>query len=270
MVLLLLGVTLPGVACNWNANLGTIGDGSASLLWKSTFEVGNFSEWVGDQQGGTSVENFSNIEPSVISGMAHHGSWSAEIVVVPMEGTSSVTYLFRQQPSPQAAYYSAWFFVPTNIAVPVGSYLSLVHFKGSKTPDGMQLYPAWDVNLYQLADGQLAAQMYDFKGDDTQQNTPGQPQQGLSPVPFPTGVWVQLEVYLAKAAATDAGTPTGSIRVWQNGTLILDRENLATVMNDYLQFDVGAASNNIYPDPTSIYVDDAAISLVQLGPNSTL
>jgi hypothetical protein len=257
----LLAATLPGTACNWNANLGTIGDGSASLLWKSTFEVGNLSEWTGDGQGFPFTSNLALV-PSVTSTMAHHGTHSAAVPVAPLMGTMSVNYLARQQPSPPAAYYSAWFFVPSNIGVPIGSYLSLFHFRGSNTSDGTQPYPLWDVNLYPTGTGSLAAQMYDFKQDDTQQTPPA--------VPFPTDKWVQLEVFLAKAVPTDAGVPHGRITIWQNGTQILDRENIATVMNDYLQLDVGAASNAINPDPISIYMDDVAISLVQLGPNSTL
>jgi len=190
--------------------------------------------------------------------MAHHGSYGAEIVVIPTPGMSSVSYLYRRQPTPPAAYYSAFFYVPGTIYVPPGSYLSLCHFRSSTTPDGTGVYAAWDINLYTQANGSLAAQMYDFK-TDTPQSPPV--------VAFPTDQWVQLEVYLAKAVPTDAGTPTGGIAVWQDGKPILDRQNIATVQSSYLEWDVGGTSINIQPDPISIYVDDAAISLSRLGPD---
>lgn len=259
----LTGVALSGAACNWNANLGSVGDGPASLLWKATFERGDLSEWTAGNLGGTDVANTSS-SPTVAFGSFHHGngSHSAEIVIVPTLGMTSISYLYRQQPSPPAAYYSAWFYVPGNIAVPVGAYLSLVHFRGSKTPDGTELYAAWDINLYTQANGLLAAQLYDFKDTDTQQSPPV--------IAFPTDEWVQLEVFLSKAVPTDAGTPTGKIAVWQNGQLILERQGVSTVMNDFLEWNVGGTSNSISPIPASIYLDDAAISLVRLGPNASL
>jgi hypothetical protein len=258
---LLVAAVLPLAACNWNANLGSIGDGPGTVLWKATFEPGNLSEWVADRQGGTFVDNFSSVAPMAISSMSHHGKWSAEIVIVPTPSKASISYLYRQEPSPAQGYYSAWFYVPGTIAVPLGAYLSLCHFRGSTTPDGTGIYAAWDINLYTMSNGLLAAQMYDFKDNDTQQTIP---------IPFPTDQWVQLEVFISKATPNDASPPTGRITVWQNGVQILDRDGVATVASDFLQWDVGGTSNNISPDPTTIYVDDAAISVARLGPNSTL
>ncbi|HXJ23724.1 MAG TPA: hypothetical protein VMT03_26140 [Polyangia bacterium] len=252
---LLLGVALAGVGCNWNANLGSVGDGSVSLLWKSTFEVGNLSEWTADNLGGTEFSNGISRGPG-ISSMAHRGNHGAEVIVFPTQGMASVSYLYRLQPTPPAAYYSAFFYVPGTIYVPAGSYLSLCHFRSSTTPNGTGVYAAWDVNLYTQANGSLVAQMYDFKTDMPQS----------PPVtPFPTDQWVQLEVLLDKAVPTDAGTPTGRVAVWQDGKLILDHQDIATVQSSYLEWDIGGTSINIQPDPISIYVDDAAISLVRLG-----
>jgi hypothetical protein len=262
---LVLGVVLPLSACNWNANLGSIGDGPGSVLWKATFETGDLSEWSreGPDHGGAYVDNPTNAGPRLTSSMPHRGRWAAEFVVVPNASKSSVSYLYRQQPSPRAAYYSAWFYVPGNIAVPVGGFLSLSHFRGNTAADGTGImYAAWDINLYTMVNGLLAAQMYDFKENDTQQTPPV--------MPFPTDQWVQLEVFMAKATPTDASTPTGRITVWQDGVQILDRQDVATVMSDFLQWDVGGTSNNLQPSPSSIYLDDAAISVARLGPDSTL
>jgi hypothetical protein len=79
------------------------------------------------------------------------------------------------------------------------------------------------------------------------------------PVPFDT--WVQFEVYFVKA--TNA---TGRVAVYQNGTLILDREGLATVTNDWLQWDAGGACDALTSSPSTIYIDDATISTLRLGP----
>jgi hypothetical protein len=44
-------------ACDQHVNLGEIGDGGASLLWRATFESGDLSEWTSDGNGGTRTEN---------------------------------------------------------------------------------------------------------------------------------------------------------------------------------------------------------------------
>ena len=139
---------------------------------------------------------------------------------------ASTGYLFRNQPSPPQAYYSAWFYVPSTITV--GAWLSLTHFSGSETGDGKNLAAIWDVNLYPLPGGGVAAQLYDY-------TPPGSNLRQTTPVPFPLDAWVQLEVYLSKATG-----PTGEVTVWQDGVQILQRLNVATVSNDWVQWDAGA------------------------------
>ena len=248
-----LAAALAGAGCDPHVNLGSIGDGSASLLWKATFEPGDLSEWTGDGQGGIFGENEAS-PPSVVSSPVHRGSKAGVFAITPVGGMLSINYAFRNQLAVPAAYYSAWFFVPSTVAV--GSYLSLVHFRGLQA-DGKTVYAIWDVNLTPLGDGTVAAQLFDYvRSIDTPQPVN---------VRFPFDRWVQLEVFFSKA--TDA---TGRLAIWQDGTLILDHPGVATVANDWLQWQVGAASTDLLATklPAQIYVDDAAISLVRLGPDA--
>ncbi|HVY37586.1 MAG TPA: hypothetical protein VHM31_06610 [Polyangia bacterium] len=249
----MLTALLAGAGCDPHVNLGTIGDGSASLIWKATFEPGDFSEWSRDGQGGTYRED-DNVPADVVSTPVHRGSKAGVFAVTPAASMVSISYAFRNQPATPSAYYSAWFYVPSTIVV--GSYLSLVHFRGSLTGDGRNPYAIWDVNLTPLADGTVAAQLFDYvKGIDT-------PQPLM--VRFPPDRWVQLEVLFVKATG-----PTGRVAIWQDGTLILDHPNVTTVANDWLQWEVGGASDDLTGTalPALVYVDDAAISLVRLGPD---
>jgi len=245
---------LAGAGCDPHVNLGSIGDGSASLLWKATFEPGDFSEWTGDGQGGNYRDN-DTFAASVVSTPVHRGSKAGVFPVAPAFSMPSINYAFRNQPGTPAAYYSAWTYVPSSIVV--GSYLSLVHFRGSVTGDGQNLYAIWDINLTPLADGTVAAQLYDYPNKiDTPQPVN---------VRFPFDRWVHLEVYFAKATG-----PTSRVAIWQDGALILDHPNVATVTNDWLQWEVGGASDDLSTTvlPAPVYLDDAAISLVRLGPDA--
>jgi len=250
----LLACLLAGAACARQADLGSIGDGPASVLWRGTFEPGNLSEWTGDGEGNVFTPTGGD-KPAATLVMAHSGRYGGQFTIAPKASMASTSYLFRNQPSPLQAYYSAWFYVPSTIAV--GAWLSLTHFTGSDTGDGKNLSAIWDVNLYPLLGGGLAAQLYDYLGT-------GFNQRQIAPVPFPLDTWVQLEVYLSKATG-----PTGEVTVWQDGVQILQRLNVQTVSNDWMQWDAGGAADaTTLPSPAFLYMDDAAISLVPVGPGS--
>lgn len=245
---------LGGAGCGQNVNLGDI------VLWKATFETGNLSEWTADGQGSPYNDNDPPQDaPAATPVRAHHGTTSAVFGVAPSAAGTAISYLTRDQPTPVQAYYSAWFYVPSPLVLATGQYLSLVHFRGS---DGQALAALWDVNLTPVGDGTVAAQLYDYPAQnkialDLQQ----------SPVTrFPLDRWVQLEVFLSQAV--DA---TGHITIWQDGAQILDRANVPTVIvMGSLQWDVGGASDGLTSGSALVYVDDAAISPVRLGPDTTL
>jgi hypothetical protein len=235
--------------CGRQVNLGDIGDGAASILWSATFEVGDLSEWAGDGHGGVFVDQ-APAPPSATLTVAHRGRYAGMATVMPVPGTASINYLYRNQPSVPAAYYSAWFYVPSSFTVK--GWLSLIHFSNSGTADGKHLSAIWDLNLYPRADGSLIAHLYDYV---TLTNL-----EQVVPVPVPIASWVHFEVFLRKAA--DA---TGEVAVWQDGVSILERRNVATAANDWVQWDAGASSNDVTPATAVVYVDDAAISLSRLG-----
>jgi hypothetical protein len=234
--------------------LGSIGDGPASVLWRGTFEPGDLSEWTGDGEGNVYTPNGGD-KPLATLAMAHSGRYGGQFTIAPKASMASTSYLFRNQPSPPQGYYSAWFYVPSTIIV--GSWLSLTHFTGSDTGDGKNLSAIWDVNLYPLPGGGMAAQLYDYLGT-------GFNLRQTIPVPFPLDTWVQLEVYLSKATG-----PAGEVTVWQDGVQVLQRLNVPTVTNEWVQWDAGGAADaNTLPSPSYVYMDDAAISLVPLGAGS--
>jgi len=247
--LLVVWVALAAPACDQRVHLGELGDGSANLLWSGTFEPGNLSEWTSDGRGGTYVENTSTA-PSPTMDRAHGGQYAGISTVTPMMGMPSASYLYRFQPSPTEAYYSAWYYIPASLTV--RGWLSLSHFWCSRTGDGKNLFPMWDVNLYPRVDGSLVAHLYNFV---TQTNV-----EQIAPIPVPIAAWVHLEVLLRKAS--DA---TGRIAVWQDGVPILDNPAVITAETPWLQWAVGAASDDVVPTPATVYVDDAAISLTRIG-----
>ena len=111
---MLLACLLAVPACARQAELGSIGDGPASVLWRGTFEPGNLSEWTADGEGGSYTQNTS-AKPSATLAMAHNGHYAGLFTIAPTASMMSTGYLFRNQPSPPQGYYSAWFYVPSTI-----------------------------------------------------------------------------------------------------------------------------------------------------------
>ncbi|HVV52771.1 MAG TPA: heparin lyase I family protein [Polyangia bacterium] len=250
LALAIAGVALGG--CGRQVHLGSIGDGAANLLWSATFEPGDVSEWSADGQGGVDAENIA-VAPVAALDVAHTGRYAGKATVMPSSGMDSINYFYRLQPSPTEAYYAAWFYVPPTFTV--GSWLSIIHFRGSHTGDGANVFPTWDINLYSQPDGSLTAQLYNYVTlVDLQQP---------NPVAVPVGRWVHFEVFLRKAAA-----PTGELKVWQDDVPILDAQGVVTAETDWTEWSVGGSSDDITPATGLVYVDDATISVNRLGGDS--
>jgi len=223
------------------------------MLWRATFEPGDLSEWTSDGNGGTHVENAPSV-PAATQDRAHGGRYAGVVSTAPAMGMDSLDYLYRRQPSPSEAYYSAWFYIPSSFTV--GSWLSLHHFRGSSNGDPTNLTGIWDVNLYPLPGGQLAAQLGDFINNFNLQQ--------LVPVPVPRDAWVHFEVLFRKASDF-----TGRVAVWQDGALILDRAGVVTARSPLVVWEAGVGSDNLAPVPAAVYIDDAAISLSRVGTAGT-
>ena len=262
MVLLLGCAVMAGLGCDSHIPLGTFSPEVPNVLWSATFEPGDLSEWEQDGDGNVIKENAA-ASPTVSGDLAHNGRFSGKATVGPTSGSpgmSSSNYFYRTQPSPTEAYYGAWFYIPSTVTI--RSWLSLVHFRCSATGDGLNITAVWDLNLWPVRDGSLptgtlpigslTTHFYNFL---TQVNA----DQVVIPA-VPTDQWVHYEVLIRKAA--DA---TGRIQIWQDDVLIVDLENIATFSTDWVEWDVGGASNDLAPASASVYVDDATISLERLG-----
>jgi hypothetical protein len=243
------GALLGAGGCSREVHLGSIGDGAANLLWSATFEPGDLSEWTSDGQG--EIDANIAVTPTVTAAVAHKGRYAGKSTVMPPAlGMDSINYFSRLQPSPGEAYYGAWVYIAPGFAV--GTWLSVVHFRGSYTGDSTNTFPVWDINLYPQPDGSLAAQLYNYvSGKNLQQSIP---------IVVPIGSWVHFEVFLKKTS--DA---TGQFKVWQDDVEILDEEGVVTAQTDWLEWSVGGASNNVSPSPGLVYIDDATISVSRLG-----
>jgi len=233
-----------------SAGLGGNGGATAVVLWKSTFEPMDLTEWTSDGDGGYLAD-----PPSVAADVVHRGKYAAKLTVAPKPLQISTQYLFREAPSPAEAYYSAWFYLPSTFTIPVGmNYLSLFHFNASSTGDGKNLSALWDLNFI-TESGALVPQLYKYAtGQNTKQSN------GQATWTAPRDSWFHVEMLFVKSS-----TATGHVAVWFDDNLVIDLNKVVTAPNDWLQWNAGMGSDEIDPSPSSIYMDDAAISTARLG-----
>lgn len=76
-------------------------------------------------------------------------------------------------------------------------------------------------------------------------------------VPFPTGRWVRLRVFLFLSNRRD-----GRMRVWQDDQLVLDAQGqtLPTAKTVYDRLQVGITANGCANHARTLYIDDIALS----------
>ena len=149
----------------------------------------------------------------------------------------------RQGTLPNAAYYSAFFFIPS--APTSANNWNLIHFRGAERP-GARPHGLWDVSLARQPDGTYEVYVFDFLRAMTRSanNVP----------PVPIGSWFQLEVYLKRAKG-----PNGAFEVRQDGKLAVGLSGLSTDDTTFGQWYVGNLAISLTPPESVLYVDDVSI-----------
>jgi hypothetical protein len=177
---------------------------------------------------------------TIVTSPVHTGLHAAAFTVRADDPVGHQARCVRQGVLPQAAYYGAWYFVPTapqNTAV-----WNLIHFQGGdRSAQGL-----WDVSLINAPNG-LQVVVYDFLNGIARDPT--------APAPIPIGSWFHLEFFLRRAA--DA---TGEIALYQDGRLLVQATNIITDDSTWGQWYVGNFATGLTPADSTLYVDDVTIS----------
>jgi hypothetical protein len=221
------------------------GDGSVTtatnpiaLPWSTGFENGFCDYTSGD--GFCYADKRAGYE--TVTSPVHSGSFAAAFSLSTSAAfDGNQTRCVRQGTLPNAAYYSAYFFI--SAAPTETNNWNLMHFRGGNAPP---FHGLWDVSLAIGTDGALRVFVFDFLRGAMRMTS------GVPAVPI--GSWFQLEVFLKRAADT-----TGEFAVYQDGQVALRITNLVTDDSVYGQWYLGNLANSLVPAENTLYVDDVAI-----------
>jgi hypothetical protein len=114
-----------------------------------------------------------------------------------------------------------------------------------------------DIDLRSLPDGDLILSIYDHRAAYLRTATPD------PAIPVPIGRWFQVEAYYRNAA-----DDTGEVAIWLDGQLNYDLHRPFGTSPVY--WTVCSKTYGLSPAESTIYVDDAAISLARVAPTGEL
>lgn len=231
----------------------------AEILWATSHETGDLSDWYRDQGGGAFITGTADV--SVTDEAAHTGKYSAKLEVWGIDKEVRGARLFRWGEYLTEGYFSAWYLFP--VLPQVNDWLNIFEFKKKDYAKGEgngAIDPTWYnvVKNYPCRWGIFLTlthwnQVYNLPGNVRD-----------SPL-IRVGEWFHIEWYYKD------GLEDGVVRIWINGELIWDMENVDTRgVDPHIQWAPVLYGTGVTPGHLALYVDDAAVSTQRVGPQASL
>lgn len=254
------------------------------IIWSADHEEGTLSDWfypsttqTGNYGGGE--YNSGIADTTVSSEQAHTGNYSTKMVTDTANNTSSGTRLARwiEPRQSKQLYYSVWVYFPQEITLTHdknnGNYLNFFQFKSRSSSNSVD--PFWYLTLYNKPDTSMGVQLVWGMNNVTGPHAGEQGYKRYNPesdVTIPVGQWVNFEAFLNESKDYD-----GQLTIWMNGQEIFNQTNIKTSYdnctynswcsaNEWL---VNNYSDGTIPNPLTIFMDDAAISLNRIWINDS-
>lgn len=249
-----------------------------SIIWFADHETGDLNQWTEPdwEYPGGGVFNTGEANEAwavVTDSPVHSGEYAVEAGIQGayrgQNGNRAVRLMRWTDRAwdndgdsfPQEAYYSVWFYLPyaydpTKFAPwdpGDGGWWNVFQFKSNDEEEVSQ--PVWVLNIANdNAPYFYLYSNYNPPHSFVQQET----------IPIPVAEWIHIQAYYRQSSEN-----SGTIRIWQNGQLIFDIDEVVTVLADSIIWGIGNYTDHItggpVPGEAIVYFDDAAISLKSLN-----
>lgn len=182
----------------------------------------------------------------IVTSQHHLGQHAAAFNVTSDDTIAYQARCVRQGALPTAAYYAAWYYIPT-LATVTGKW-NLFHFNGGVDWDHID--GLLDVSLIN-AKGGLQLAVYGPPNYAKIGNTSAAPT-------IPIGNWFKIQLYVEHTTGN-----RGNVSLYQDNQPIFDAPNV--VIGDWIlgQWYVGNWASGLVPAASTVYVDDVSISANQ-------
>lgn len=259
----------------------------SDLVWSTGVETGNLSDWnTPPGIGGTFESDAGGANPSVkpTTEQAHTGAYSVKFAsVAAVQGSPYApggSCLYKDSKFPRAAYYSAWYYIPTFHETPSAwSILKFMVPKGATVEDA----DVGDASTSATATGATALGRAIGAGELVDLSVLSLPGQMMTlvlfdarhqylesalpdPVPhLPIARWFQIECFYRNESG-----PGGELAVWLDGVPMYDVKRPTGGDTPFIVFAVCSLANELSPQSAALYVDDVAISWTRVTPLGVL
>jgi hypothetical protein len=221
------------------------------VLWSTGFESGNISHWywpsTGPYESYGGGEYDSGFASSAVSEQfAHSGISSLKMTIMTPSTPTSGTRMFRwlESRTYSQLYYRAWYYLPEHYSVT--NWWNIFQWKSRNSATGA-VDPFFTLNVGNRPDGTMYLYLFNWQ-------TRASYQQALKNIPI--GKWFKVEAFYRCA-----GDATGRVTFWQDGVQLFDVPSAKTrYANGDCEWSVDNYSEAVNPTPTTIYVDDVAIT----------
>lgn len=223
------------------ASSGDANDGLLTAPWQTSFEDG----FCGYKRGTGFCYSYEGAAYRLVTSPVRTGPFAAAFDLdMDTDNFQHQARCVRKGTLPEAAVYSAWFYIPSGSSDPEN--WNLVHFQGGEPEQRGPLPGTWDVTVGQSSTGELALYVADLRAmvRHTQR----------VPVPLPTDRWFNLEFYLKRSA--DA---TGEVALFQDGEELIRVTDVRTDGNTLTEWYVGNYALSLKPSKSTLYVDDVSV-----------
>jgi hypothetical protein len=266
--------------CGRPLGLGT------DLVWSTGFESGDLSDWSAPAgMGGTFEADAGGANPSVTPTIerAHTGAYSVKFAsTAAVQGSPfspGGSCLYKEGQFPQAAYYSAWYYIPAFYeTLSAWSLLKFMVPKSAAAEDAggddastsaastatalggaLGASELLDLNVLSLPGQVMTLVLFDARHQYLESPLP-------NPVPYlPIGRWFQIECFYRN----DSG-PGGELTVWLDGAPIYDVQRPMGGETPFIVFAICSLADDLSPQSAALYVDDVAISWTRVTPQGVL
>jgi hypothetical protein len=230
--------------------------GASGVLWSAGMETGDMREWsqpcpgsypCGNELGGEF--NSGNAASGTSRDVAHTGRYSAKLTITTPPAAGVRLFRWGELQRYDELYFSAWYYFPKRYDTPAG-WWGIFQWKSKIS--ATQNDPFFILNIGNRENGNMHLYMYGW------QTKVSYPQTTKD---IPVAQWVHVEAFYRCAA-----DGTGKVTVWQDGVQILDAQNVDTrYANGECHWSLANYSDQVTASPTTIYIDDVAISTTRIG-----
>jgi hypothetical protein len=229
-------------------------DLGSQILWEARHEAGDLSEWLADGQGGSAADA-PTATIATTTEVAHSGAHSLKLTNAAATDVA-VSRVWRESPYPPDAYYSAWYDIPEPYTLT--AVWTIMQFKAPDANDPSTMRYVIDVDIRSLPGGELILSVYDHRAPYLRSPTPP------TAMVLPIGRWFQVE-----ALFRNYSDDRGRLTIWLDGEVNYDIAR-PFGLHSTVYWSPCSSSYGFSPAESTIYVDDAAVSLARLTPDGSL